>query len=426
MSNLTLEILTGGRELSANAFLLRVDHTTLILDAGALHGRSPKWVEQAGEPSAVWLSHVHWDHFGAVRDLRARYPRLPMLATSTTRALAEPALKFGGLDAGRAEAIASTIQRIGLDEYADLSHWSDTSGAEKFQLYPLRGGHIPGAAMLLVEIDLGGEQPHRVLYTSDFCCHDQPLTEPALVPKGTDEFRIDTLIIEGVLATHEDADSVDVSEEFKRLVHAVEAHEGPVLIGAPTLGLGPEVIAALADAGQAVVAHEMFESVLDACAPSASWRERVSFADESACRMGIDAGATVVAPGEQYRNHSAAYRLLPDALRRDDGLVVVLNRARENKLSGRLVRTDVGGKIPMSKGVVMKEAQTHHALLPNHAPRWQIIEAVKSVDPARVVLVHGHQSQLFTLRRAMRKAGVECEICVPGSGDVVELGGDGA
>jgi Cft2 family RNA processing exonuclease len=275
--------------------------------------------------------------------------------------------------------------------------------------------------MLLVEVDTGRERPHRVMYTSDFCCHEQPLTQPALVPRGTDEFPIDTLIIEGVLATHQEADELDVAAAFERLVEAVCAQDGPVLIGAPTLGLGPEVIAALCQAGEAVVAHEMFEPVLEACASGAGWLEQVTFADEGSCRVRLDAGATVVAPGEQYRNHSAAFRLLPDALRRDDGLVVVLNRARENKLSGRLVRTDVGGKIPMDKSVVTKKAQTHHGLLPNHAPRWQIIETVKSVDPDRVVLVHGHKSQLFTLRRALRKADVECEICVPANGDVVRL-----
>jgi Cft2 family RNA processing exonuclease len=401
--------------------MLCLDDTRLLLDAGALHRRSPKWLGRAAEPSAVWLSHVHWDHFGAIREIRASQPLVPVLSTATTRALASCALRFGGVDEARADAIASTIQRVGLAEYADLSKWVDSAGAEKFRIYPLRAGHMPGAAMLLVELDVGRESPHRLLYTGDFCCHDQPLTEHALVPKGVEDFRIDTLVMEGVLATNEEADGVDFAQELAALVEAISGHDGPVLVGAPSLGLGPEVIAALAMDGQQVVAHEMFESVFGACARNAEWLEAVSFADESTCRGRFGGGATVVVPGEQYRSHSPAYRLLPDALRRSDGLVVVLNRAYENKLSGRLVRTDIGGKIPMDGGVVIKECDTHYALLPNHAPRWQLIETVKSVDPERVVLVHGHKSQLFTLRRALRKADVECDIVVPDNGEVIEL-----
>ena len=421
LSNPTLEIFSGGRELSANAFALCVGETRLLLDAGALHRRAPTWLADTGDLSAVWLSHVHWDHCGAVREIRSADPLLPILATSTTRALLCPALTSVGVDANRADAIASTVQRVRFAEYADLSHWSDSAGAEKFRIYPLRAGHMPGAAMLLVEIDVASEQPHRVLYTGDFCCHDQPLTEHALVPRGTDDFRIDTLVIEGVLATNEDADAVDFAEELAGLVEAVGAQDGPTLIGAPSLGLGPEVIAALAVDGQPLVVHSALEPVLAACAGKASWLEHVEFADEAGCRARLDGGATVVAPGEQYRSHSPAHRLLPDILRRDDGLVVVLNRARENKLSGRLVRTDVGGKVRMDKSALVKKCRAHYALLPNHAPRWQLIETVKSVDPERVVLVHGHKSQLFTLRRALRKADVECDIVVPANGDVVEL-----
>ncbi|MFW5967221.1 MAG: MBL fold metallo-hydrolase, partial [Persicimonas sp.] len=202
MNDITFRAIRGAGELSANAFLVEVDGLGLLLDAGARPGRRPTWVEGLERPDLCWISHAHFDHVGGLAALMESHVGLPCLATATTRKLAAHAVAAGGVERARAEAVASQLQAIGWRRYFDVSRLSPHEAAQKMRLMAFPAGHIPGAAMLLVEVDAGDESPFRILYTGDFCAHDQPLVDGALFPKTGPEFSIGALIMEGGLATN--------------------------------------------------------------------------------------------------------------------------------------------------------------------------------------------------------------------------------
>lgn len=413
----------GASELSANAFVIEAHGCRLLLDAGARQGRRPGWVGAIERPEMCWVSHVHWDHAGALAPLLSRWPRLGCVCSAPTRRLAPMALASGGVDPARAQAVASQLQAVPSRRYFGLARYSDNPGVQKFQLMHFPAGHLPGAAMLLVEVDIGGERPFRLLYTGDFCGHDQPLTPGALFPRAGSDFPIDVLVMEGVLATRKAYDEVDYAGQMAELAETAGAHRGAVLIGAARLGSGAEVIAQLARDGRDVVAHEMFESVLDAS--GAGRLDGVRFADESGCRQALESptpgAAVVVAPGEQYESGSPAARLLGRVVGREDALVVVLNRAYKKSLAGRLVRAEAGELVRVDGRQQQLRARVAHVLVGNHAPRGQLVGAVQAVEPARVLLVHGHRSQLFSLKRAIQKHGYAGPIDVPENGERVDL-----
>ncbi len=196
MSEVSFEAACGASELSANAYVVQAHGCRLLLDAGARQNRAPGWIDDIDAPDACWLSHAHWDHLGALGPLKARWPRLACLATERTRRLARHALALGGLDRGRASALASQLQSVPYRRYFELSSYTDSPGAQKFRAMVFEAGHIPGAGMLLVEIEVGDERPFRLLYTSDFCGHDQPGVPGALFPQTGDAFPVDVMVME--------------------------------------------------------------------------------------------------------------------------------------------------------------------------------------------------------------------------------------
>ncbi len=89
----SLQILGGGQEIGANSYLLGLDGISVLLDAG-LH---PKKYGRDSLPDfdlidrgleAVFISHAHLDHVGALPIIQSRQPQAPIFATIPTKDIA--------------------------------------------------------------------------------------------------------------------------------------------------------------------------------------------------------------------------------------------------------------------------------------------------------------------------------------------------
>lgn len=418
MSPIEFRAIRGGAQLGANAYLIEAHGVSVLLDAGARQGRRPVWVDQLDEPALCWLSHAHWDHLGALPRLRQRFPTAACLASRTTRRLAEVSLTLSGVEDARAAALASQLQSVPLRQYFSLSRFSDKPGAAKFRGMLFEAGHMPGAAMLLLEIDRGADRPFRLLYTGDFCLHDQPLTAGAMVPGTGEGFPIDVLVMEGVLATNETCDAIDYDAQVERLEQSVSARRGGALVAVASLGEAGEVAAALAGSVARLALHSRLEPALRA---SGAHLEGMAFTDETGCKRTLDAGGVVIAPGDQLHPSTPAGRLVARVVPRADAQIVLLNRTHRGSLAGALRRASAGQRVAVGRRQVQLAASVEHFVLPNHAPRWQLTRLATAVDAQRTLLVHGHKSQLYTLRRAIKKAGYAGRIDVPENGAPIPL-----
>lgn len=250
--------------------------------------------------------------------------------------------------------------------------------------------------MLLIEIEVGGDRPFRLLYTSDFCGHDQPGVAGALFPRTGDVFPIDVMVMEGVLATRKEYDEISYADEWARFQSWVAerraASRKGALVAVATLSEATQVVTGLVEAGEVPVVHRMLQSVVDD-------QKGAEFGDESSCRRALGLGKVVVAPGEQLHKATPAGRLAG----RSHAPIAVFNRVYKNSPAGKLTR---GGR-------------AERFLLGNHAPRGQLVGAVQAVGPAQVVLVHGHKSHLYSLKRAIEKAGYTGEVLVPQNEDPI-------
>jgi putative mRNA 3-end processing factor len=407
----------GAGELGGVALELRVGDTRMLLDCGVGGDAGEGWVDEVGDLDGLWISHAHLDHGGALPALLSGRPFLNGWCSAATQRLLEMTLPaVDGVDETRARDLTSALTPIAARRYTEV-------GGD-LRLMPFPAGHLLGARTVAIEADGRGSASSRLLYTGDFCCHDQPVVPGALLPSTDGDFTIDTLVMEGVLATNRGADETDQTDEWKRLVDFAET-AGPTLIPASPVGEAAEVIGALREAETELVGDPSLEPVVsayDRWSEPGDLREQVDFVAPEEFSAALERGATVVAAGGQLEPQTAAHRAAGEVVGASEGRIAVLNRAHPSSTAGRLLEAEEGREFRLGADFPKTlRAEVDSFTLPNHAPRRQLIATAETLQPDRVVLVHGRESHLQTLRRVLDESGYDGDIDVPSNGEVVSV-----
>jgi len=177
--------LGGGDDIGANCYFVYLEGTRILIDCGLRPRRSPGLpafhrlygdsLDGLWEIDAVILTHGHLDHAGGLPYFRDQAPQVPLWATEPTAALANL-----WVDKGRIKPL-----RFNTVAYGE----SFLVGGIQVTLYP--AGHIPGAAMVLLEGD-----NKRILFSGDFSDFDQ-LTVPGF--RLPESLNLDHLVVESTL-----------------------------------------------------------------------------------------------------------------------------------------------------------------------------------------------------------------------------------
>ncbi len=446
--------LSGGAHLGANAFLLRIQiagkidtvpevgnhpielqQLEILLDAGATSNSAPEWLADLQRPDLVWISHVHWDHIGALPHLAERFSRIPVLATAPSIKLAGLAMSFASGDRrktlARSNAIAQGMRAMKFRTYYELDTLlGDESHIPQLpiRLMTFEAGHLLGAAMLLVEIDREDQQPFRILYSGDFCTHDQAWLPGAAIPRPSADFQIDVFICEGVLSTDADSDEVDYDAELHIMVNNCLTHVGPRLVAVSALGESCEIVAALSQAienqaenDSVLIVHEYFKPLFEVYSRYMPSLKNVRYADNRVCAQMLKAGALVVAGGDQLQNGTVAGELALGIVDNIQAQITVFNGVYPQTPAGKLLSTASGERVKLAGRSWTVNAKRNHYRLPLHAPRWQLIETARALKAPRIVLVHGHERQLYSLRKALLSTLKDVEVVIPKNGETIKL-----
>lgn len=403
---------SGAKAGEPNAHELRWSEGSVLLDCGAGAGGAA-YLERIKRPDVVWISHAHGDHSGALLAVFERWPGIKVLATKETRQLLRFALGSGAAPA-RVEAAVSRVSVVEWRRFRELP------GVPGARIMALEAGHIPGAAMALLELE-GEEGLRRVLYTGDFCTHDQVITKGAGVPVVSDEFRIDLAISEAVLATDKEADRLDYEEEVRLLREEVGARRGPLLAAVLGVGEAVEVAALLAMEGRRVMIDEYLRPIFEVSREElgALW-EGLEFGDRREMAGHLRADGVVVAPGDQLQVGSAAQILATPLLEEPAATILIVNRARRKTGAGRLIRARRGEEIRWQGRSTVLEAVVVHRRLLNHAPRWQLMSFLSALDPSTAILFHASDGARWALKRAMAEQGFQRTVEILETGELFE------
>ncbi|MBQ7216791.1 MAG: MBL fold metallo-hydrolase [Synergistaceae bacterium] len=197
--------LGGGNETGGSCYALKLGKSIIILDAGIritanFLNRIPdvrplyeRWgLEGLWDIDALVISHSHNDHTGAlpvfVRDMNT----VKVYSSQGT-----PDMLYAQNNVLRRDDITSLSDMIITVPFGEKYYIND------FALTLFPAGHIPGAAMTLIE-----NEACRILYTGDFCDFDQLTVKGAQIP----DIKIDTLICETTYGYKQSIGRLDVHD----------------------------------------------------------------------------------------------------------------------------------------------------------------------------------------------------------------------
>jgi len=272
--------------------------------------------------------------------------RMPVFATVETAELL------------RLRGHVGEIVALPYDRWQEFRGW-------RMKLLP--AGHILGSAQVLVERDDG----RRLLYTGDMKVRPGRTAEPARFE------RADDLVIECTfgLPIFRFPGDQEIAGSMTEFAHrCFENDEIPIFTGY-SLGKSQEIMAILAEAGIATLVH-----------PS-TWQ--ISKVYE---RFGVGLGDVARFSG-RGRRERRAWVMPPSS-------------------GGELMRAHPRARLCYASGWALLESRrrasgaTLLAPLSDHADYYDLFDAIRAVEPARVWTVHGPYAELFA-RDVTRTLGIE-------------------
>ena len=258
----SLSFLGAAGTVTGSRFLVRAGGGTVLVDCGLFQGRKDlrlrNWEPlgvRADSIDAVVITHAHIDHVGYLPRLVRDGFRGPVYATPATSDLAgimladaahlqeedaayanrkgfsnhSPALPLFGVDDAR-EAM-KRFRPLALHRTLELG--------PELELRLRNAGHILGSAT--VELALGGERPHALVFSGDLGRTDPPLHHPPEpYPEGAD-----TIVVESTYGDRNHPPREQALAGLARVLTATFKRGGSVLVPAFAIDRTPGLLFAL-------------------------------------------------------------------------------------------------------------------------------------------------------------------------------------
>ncbi|MBW2968479.1 MBL fold metallo-hydrolase [Candidatus Woesearchaeota archaeon] len=233
----------GAGEVGRSCIEIATGRKRLLLDCGlklTQHGSEyPTGFERVDDIQAVFISHAHLDHTGALPLMDHKGLDCPIFMTKATkqltRLLLKDAFKIGKIThqhLGYSEAdikdVLNCIKRVKMDAAGEID-------GVKYEYFD--AGHIPGAASVWLDVD-----GTRILYTGDIKTTDTQLHTAA----ETDFPEVDVMICESTYGDRDHPSRPQTEEKFVESIKSTIAAGGSVLIPAFAVGRAQELLLVLA------------------------------------------------------------------------------------------------------------------------------------------------------------------------------------
>lgn len=247
-----LSILSGA-DIGGSCYLLELYGTRILFDCGTRVGSA--YTEHPDIPSpetvdAIFVSHAHLDHMGAVAYTAAVCKNARIYMTEQTKEfvryqLAATIAEYIGADTDDlrfhnrilCELIMNRIQTI---KYREKVCFQALNG-QKCYFSMFHAGHVPGAAMVYMQI-----KDKTILYTGDFAAYDTYLTCPYSLP---DNINPEIMILCGTHANNPDYEvySQNALSRVENRMYNALSRNSKFVIPVSQLTKGLEILAMLED-----------------------------------------------------------------------------------------------------------------------------------------------------------------------------------
>lgn len=447
--------LSGAAEIGANSYLLDIDGTRIVLDAGVHpkkegNASKPRWdlIEDTAAPEAVFVSHAHLDHIGALPVLQEAFPRAEVHMTVGTAEVGKAMLH------NSVNVMSSKRMFEGIAEYPFFTHGELERASAQWLTHPCeaafrvgyRGdvlatmydaGHILGSCGVMLEA-LHGE---TVFYTGDVQFEDQSILRGASFPQQG----VDILIMECTHgATERDAEYTREREmlRFAKAIRETLEAGGAVLIPVFALGKSQELlyeIGRFRDEGLIPDVPIFFGglgakicSIYDRMAddeplrlvPGMKLRDQV---DTVPIPRVSDSGFPV-SPGNIYlvssgmmSPHTLSNRLAAQLMTHPKNALLIVGYSDPDSPAGRLREAHTGDLVRLGEQADHGQAYPLQCRVEcfdfsGHAARTSLLDYAQKLAPRHIVLVHGDEAALEQMRDLLQQRLPRTEITIPQPG----------
>ncbi|WP_227761862.1 MBL fold metallo-hydrolase [Zhaonella formicivorans] len=446
--------LGGADEIGASAHLLLVGASAYLVDCGQRQACPDRPLPdfallqdllKGQKLTAIFLTHSHFDHIGALPLICQAYPGTPVYATTATcdltRVLLFDSLKVMDMREGEVPLYDEELVKEALNCLRPVPLGSFVLLPDGTKAHFFRAGHILGAAMIGLETTEG-----RVLFTGDFSVSGTRTIMPAALPK----FSPHLVITE---ATYGDRHHADRKREENNLVNKISQvirDGGHVLVPAFAQGRAQEILYLLRLARLRQKDNEKFPIWVDGLVRSINTvylnhinqlskflQKRVyngqhPFYSDSVRAIGNPvknereaalAGkpACFISSSGMLTGGASAY--YAEKLLSGEKNAILLTGYQDEESPGRrlielLDKPAEEKRILLNGQEITVKCRVEKYNLSAHADQQEIFGFLTALKPKRVILTHGQAEARETLAAALRN---RLAVYLPNNGEVLEF-----
>lgn len=443
-------------DIGSNCYLLDMDGVRIVLDSG-MHPKkdgadaTPEFnLIGAADPDTIFITHSHLDHIGTLPVLQDKYPAAEVNMTAATSEVGL-AMLHNSVNVMTAKRTQEGIIEYPFYTHMELDHvarcWMPRAYNSPFRvgrngrvLATLHdAGHILGSC----GVELESESGTTVFYTGDVQFDNQTLIPGADFPTSG----VDILIMESTHGcTHRTAEYTRAKEmrRFADTIREVLENDGAVLI--PVFALGKSQcllteIGRFKDQGLIPDVPVYFgglsskiTGVYDKLADSTprldpGFRIKEHVEVHGLPRQGKS--PLVASPGNIYlvssgmmSEHTPSHILAEQIITHPNDAILFVGYSDPESPAGKIKATNHGQNVCLrEKGgqAYPLKCRVECFDFSGHATRDALIDYARTLNPKKILLVHGDEAALDSLGGTLRELMPGTEILIPGPGKPVRL-----
>ena len=443
-------------DIGSNCYLLDIDGVRVVLDSG-MHPKkdgadaTPEFnLIGAADPDTIFVTHSHLDHIGTLPVLQDKYPSAEVNMTAATSEVGL-AMLHNSVNVMTAKRTQEGIIEYPFYTHMELDHvarcWMPRPYATPFRigrngrvLATLHdAGHILGSC----GVELESESGTTVLYTGDVQFDNQTLIPGADFPTSG----VDILIMESTHGCTQRSAEYPRAKEMRRFadtIREVLENDGAVLI--PVFALGKSQcllteIGRFKDQGLIPDVPVYFgglsskiTGVYDKLADSTprldpGFRIKEHVETHGLPRQGKS--PLVASPGNIYlvssgmmSEHTPSHILAEQIITHPNDAILFVGYSDPESPAGKIKATDHGQNVCLrEKGgqAYPLKCRVECFDFSGHATRDALIDYARTLNPKKILLVHGDEAALDSLAGTLRELMPDTDILVPEPGKPIRL-----